>query len=124
MIGDDQVSIVVQGDIRANTSRAIAALRNQMPGAEIILSTFKDQIAHLESSNISLFVDKICASEDPGALPPTVRSPTAPPNNINRMLVSTQAGLKLATRPYALKLRSDAECDVGMPKTDQLMNRD
>lgn len=86
------------------------ALRKQMPEAEIVLSTFKDQLVHLESSGLTLVVDKLCVSDDPGAMPPTVRSPTAPPNNINRMIVSTQAGLNRATRPYALKLRSDAEC--------------
>ncbi len=114
MIRDDQISIVVQGDIRANTHQSVAALRRQLPRAEIVLSTFKNQMAHLETSGLSLLVDKLCVSDDPGAMPPTVNSPTAPPNNINRMLVSTQAGLKQATRPYALKLRSDAECDAGL----------
>ncbi|MFN9708181.1 MAG: WavE lipopolysaccharide synthesis family protein, partial [Burkholderiales bacterium] len=101
MIRDDQISIVVQGDIRANTHQSVAALRRQLPRAEIVLSTFKNQMAHLETSGLSLLVDKLCVSDDPGAMPPTVNSPTAPPNNINRMLVSTQAGLKQATRPYA-----------------------
>lgn len=114
MISDDQISIVVQGDIRVNTHQLVAALRKQLPRAEIVLSTFKDQMAHLETSGLSLLVDKLCVSDDPGAMPPTVNSPTAPPNNINRMLVSTKAGLTRATRPYALKLRTDAECNAGL----------
>src|SRR5205085_7688012 len=45
---------------------------------------------------------------DPGPLPPTVNSATAGSNNVNRQLVSTQAGLAALRTPYALKLRSDA----------------
>ncbi len=52
-------------------------------------------------------VDRCVISSDPGSLKPTLKINTAERNNINRQLVSSLAGIKSATRPYILKVRSD-----------------
>jgi hypothetical protein len=110
MIRSQDITVVLQGDVRPNTGRLLQGLRLQLPQAQFVLSTFADQAAAVRAQGI--VVDRLCLSEDPGPMPPTVSSPTAPPNNINRMLRSTQRGLSCVTTPFVLKLRSDAECSA------------
>lgn len=112
MIREELITIVVQGDVRSNTKKLLLSIRKQVPHAKLIFSTFANQVAAADRDGIDRLVDRFCLTDDPGPMPATVNSPTAPPNNINRMLRSTQLGLSRVTTPYALKLRSDAECDV------------
>ena len=112
MIREVDITIVIQGDVRSNTRRVIDSIRRQVPAATLIFSTFPDQLQAVQDEGIGRLVDHLCVGDDPGALPSTVKSPTAQPNNINRMLRSTQRGLAKVTTPYVLKLRSDAECFV------------
>lgn len=95
-----EISIVVQGKIDENfTSECINGLKKVFPSAEVILSTW-------EGSDVSnLNFDKIVFSPDPGAMYCDEVAGTF--NNVNRQIVSTQAGLKAATKPYILKTRTD-----------------
>ncbi len=93
------------------TNRALAFYRACAPEAQLILSTYKHSDPatwHLSAQGL---VDALVLNEDPGPLPPTVKSATAGPNNLNRMLISTQSGLGIADRDFALKVRSDALID-------------
>ena len=106
-----QLSIVVQGVISATTELALVAYREKAPQAQIILSTYATCAPAAEALQSRGLVDVVVLNDDPGALPPTVKSPTAGPNNLNRMLASTAAGLARADRAFALKVRSDAQID-------------
>ena len=112
MIQDDQITVVVQGDVRPNTAAVLHQIRTTAPGAHIVFSSFDSLVTSAQRGALDGLVDEWVSSTDPGALHATVRSPTAPHNNINRMLLSTTAGLAQVCTPYALKLRSDAEVDV------------
>lgn len=98
------ISVVVQGPIRRatgidgyGTADALASVRAQLPQAEIILSTWDGE------DLTGLPADRIVASADPGPLAwPPFRT-----NNVNRMVRSTAAGLAVATRPLAVKTRTD-----------------
>ena len=93
------ISIVVQGACGSMTCKSLASLRKAFPGAEIILSTWK-------GSNVSTIeADRIILCDDPGFS--WADEVAGVPNNVNRQLVSTQNGLRYATRPYTLKTRSD-----------------
>jgi hypothetical protein len=81
--------------------RNIAATRKVLPGARIVLSTW--QGAELPRG---LRVDAVVESPDPGGLAP-LKLDDCKPNNINRQLVTTQAGLAAVSTPYAAKLRTD-----------------
>lgn len=105
-----QVSIVVQGPVhgrpddpleRQTTRRVLARAREVYPGAEIILSTWAN------TPVTGLDYDKLVFSADPGAIPQNDGPQRHVLNNLNRQLVCTRAGLALATRLYAIKLRSD-----------------
>jgi len=105
-----QVSVVIQGPVvgrrddaweRRLTWRAVTSARQHLPGAEVILSTWRG------SDTTGLPVDRVVLSDDPGSTAP--RDPTHVPNNVNRQVVSTRAGLDSADRHYTLKLRSDME---------------
>lgn len=102
------VTLVFQGAFRPYTTRDgescfnnIRLTRRALPGARIILSTW-------EGTEIpaALPVDQVVFSADPGGLPPS-KLDDDKANNINRQMVSTQAGLKAVTTPYAVKLRTD-----------------
>jgi WavE lipopolysaccharide synthesis len=112
MIRDDQITVVVQGDVRFGTSLVLQKIRASVPGARIIFSTFAGLVTPSQREALESLVDQWVWSTDPGPMPPTVRSPTAPPNNINRQLRSTSAGLAHVRSPYVLKLRSDAQVNV------------
>lgn len=102
-IADTELSVVVQGPATASVPTVVASVRQWLPRAELIVSTW-------EGSDVSgLDVDRVVLSPDPGSSPylDAAGRRTAKTFNTNRMLRSTQAGLAVATRPYALKMRND-----------------
>lgn len=108
MIQPNEVSVVIQGPVvgirssdgrvSSATCEVLGSVREFLPGAEVILSTWRGQ--DLEG----LVYDKLVISEDPGASGDRAVSSSA---NIFRQIRSSHAGLSHATRRYALKLRSD-----------------
>lgn len=105
------ISVVVQGPLYLSeadprgsrlTQRCLASVRQQLPGATLILSTWEG------AEHQGLDYDQLVLNPDPG---PTVikftRKDQPYPVNINRQVVSTANGLKAVTTPYAIKLRSD-----------------
>ena len=96
------ISVVVQGAVnRKETLKTLKSVRKYLPDAEIILSTW-------EGTDVSgLDFDVLVLSKDPGnALIESFKNKVVY-NNMNRQLLSTQAGLAKASRKYTLKLRSD-----------------
>lgn len=97
----NDISFIIQGKLDPDLYTDIAQnIRKLFPGSEIILSTYKQ-------TNIdNLDYDKVSLIDDPGFFPSSNES-NAKVNNINRQIATTLAGLKLASRKYAFKLRSD-----------------
>lgn len=100
--------MVVQGradgdlrDVGHPVRRCVDSVRRVLPGAELVLSTWKG------ASTTGLDVDVVVLNDDPGPVAPRIS--WGPPNNVNRQVVSTRAGLEAAQRPMALKLRVDME---------------
>jgi hypothetical protein len=111
-LSDDQLSVVLQGpahfskkDFHA-TQLAIDSIRQYFPHAELILSTWKG--AKLPTK---VDVDCIVFNQDPGgqALSLSVNPKTgkAVQNNVNRQIVSSYAGVRVASRTHVLRVRSD-----------------
>lgn len=99
MINSKDISVVVQGAIdRENTPKCLASIRQYLPDAEIILSTWKG------SNTEGLDYDILVLNEDPGA---TVCSKDGTVNNVNREIVSTRTGVNASLKKYVLKIRSD-----------------
>jgi hypothetical protein len=109
-ISDQTISVVIQGPVigtgaspseTSTTAAVIKSVRQFLPKAEVILSTWEGTACdHIPA-------DIVVMSKDPGAFP--VDESTSPVlyNNLNRMLVSTQAGLAKSGRPFSIKLRTD-----------------
>lgn len=104
----DEVSVIVQGPVVGadhpdpalqHTRRCVDSVRRVLPGAELVLSTWRGADVR------GLDVDAVVLSHDPG--PVASRDPAHVPNNVNRQIVSTRAGMEHATRRVAIKLRSD-----------------
>lgn len=101
-ISSKDISIVVQGkNIALYTKKCIQSLRKHFPYAEIIFSTYENE----DVSNLDF--DALVTSVDPKA---TLLSGKMY-NNINRILVTTKAGIEKASRKYCLKIRSDLMFD-------------
>jgi hypothetical protein len=109
-VASRDISVVVQGPVvgtsrdpedRRQTRRCLASVRAFLPDAEIILSTWRG------SDVAGLAFDVLVENDDPGA----VRYEDLPHilNNVNRQILTSWRGLQVASRPYALKLRSDME---------------
>ncbi len=106
-ISNLDISIVAQGPIKGGadqpreerrTLQCLESLRRHLPGAQIILSTWR-------GSDVSgLPFDTLVLSDDPGAVS---HDAVGSPNNINRQIVSTCAGLEKVQTPYVLKFRTD-----------------
>jgi hypothetical protein len=96
----EEISVVVQGPVYENlTARVLRSVREQLPGSELILSTWANsQIEGLE-------YDQLVLSDDPGGY----QQPHDPRYfyNVNRQIVSSAAGLRAAGRRFAVKMRSD-----------------
>ena len=101
MLTSKDISVIVQGAIdKQNTPLCLTSIREHLPEAEIILSTWQG------SDVLGLDYDELVLNVDPGAFPYN-NKPNSKMNNIDRQIVTTLNGLKLATRDYAFKLRSD-----------------
>jgi len=97
MLKSCDISVVVQGKMTSFKYDCLKSVRKFLPESEIILSTW-------EGTNVSdLNYDVLVLSKDPGG----ASSTASMPNNINRIIVSSQAGLKKATRKYTLLMRGD-----------------
>lgn len=118
-IDSADISVMIQGPYYDDrTPYCIESVRQWLPGAEVILSTWRG----LDLGRLNgLAIDTLALSDDPGG--PDLRGvwaealgadclraqgPELGLYNLNREILSSQAGLKLATRPYTLRLRSDA----------------
>ena len=106
------ITVVVQGPIvgtshtpygEPSTRHCLESVRQQLPGAEIVLSTWNGADVR------DLSYDRLVTSADPGAMLCGANAfvPAGVPYNANRQIVSTTAGLRTAVTPYAMKLRSD-----------------
>lgn len=107
MTDSSAISVIVQGAIDWSHDpttdqpliiAACKAIRTLLPRAELILSTWQDPSAS------TLPCDIIIQSIDPGG---QGHIGGFTPNNINRQITSTVAGLRAATRQLALKIRTD-----------------
>jgi hypothetical protein len=109
-IDPKDISVVVQGPVIGkstdppnlrHTQRCLASVRTHLPGAEIVLSTWKNQdLAGLD-------YDVLVESDDPGAIAAGYIYNPKMMNNTNRLIASARAGLLAGNRKYALKFRSD-----------------
>lgn len=102
-ISDKSISIIVQGLPSADTLNYLKTLRENFPKAEIIFSTWKNT----DVRPYEKLIDNAVFSEDPGGYAHGFYKKEVYVNNLNRQIVSTVAGIKLATRPYVIKLRTD-----------------
>jgi hypothetical protein len=102
------ISVVVQGPVfglatdpekKRYTYRALKSIRKILPGAKIILSTWKG------SDVTNLDYDILVESDDPGVLDLGTSQPS--PSNCFRQIVSSLNGLKKCDTKYAIKTRSD-----------------
>ncbi|MBI5333755.1 MAG: hypothetical protein HZB72_04065 [Burkholderiales bacterium] len=102
MIRNEDITVVVQGAIdKRLTPICLASIRKVLPGATVVLSTWKDPALP------KFDCDVLVQSEDPGAgVADWIHNVR---NNVNRQIVSTLAGLREVRTKYALKIRSDIE---------------
>jgi hypothetical protein len=101
------ISVIVQGPLvhgpenksdAAVTRAVLASVREHLPGAELVLSTW-------EGSEITgLDFDQLVTSKDPGALGERNQLFAA---NLIRQIVSSENGLARGKGTFALKLRTD-----------------
>lgn len=103
-IQPSEVSVVFQGPIDDKyTPEAIEKVRADLPGAEIILSTWKN------SEVEGIDVDKVIFNDDPGCAYDGAEFERA--LNLNRWIVSSKNGVDATTRKYVLKCRTDVEIE-------------
>ena len=101
--GGQNISVVLHGPVRPETFSSIASIRNLLPDAELIFSTWKgENINHLDC-------DYIITSDEPPAFIQHKNSGTK--NNLNRLIRSGALGVLKARRKYILKMRSDLILD-------------
>lgn len=109
-IASNEISVIVQGPVMGDseadmndrhTFHCLKSIRKHLPGSEIILSTWSD------ADTVGLDFDRLVLSEDPGGMFSGYRYNLRMLNNVNRQILSTQAGLHVASRKYAVKIRSD-----------------
>lgn len=106
MLESKNISVVVQGPVEHNlTVRCLKSIRVCFPDSKIILSTWEGS----DLSTVGLLCDEVVLSEDPGQVVWYRREENTIFSNVNRLIVSTRAGLAKVDTKYALKFRSDLE---------------
>lgn len=104
-----QLSIVFQGPVFPSLQDNLRRTRRVYPEAEIIVSTWHasaEEDARLRDW-LAVSGIRLVLSDDPGPLTGHDASGEWS-TNINRMLLSSRAGLAAATHPLAVKLRTDS----------------
>ncbi|CAK1950886.1 LPS biosynthesis protein WavE [Vibrio crassostreae] len=111
MIDFKDITVVVQGPVQNFNDRpqepnitikCLNSVREHLPGAQIILSTWPEQ------DLTGLDFDELVISPDPGSNSRNYTLKGEPQKyNNNRQIVSSVEGLKRVKTKYALKLRSD-----------------
>jgi hypothetical protein len=106
VITTKDISVVIQGPVNgspgaAATADVCSSVRRALPEAEIILSTWIGS----DTTALERYCDRILLNADPGPVGGGVAKNKFV--NVNRQLLSTQMGLAAATRPYAIKTRTD-----------------
>lgn len=105
------ISVIIQGPIITGSSDSVkwtkqscSSVRQYLPEAEIVLSTWKG------SNTADLDYDILVENEDPGSCEAFYGGDSGEKscNNFNRQLVSTVNGIKAATGKYVMKLRTDS----------------
>jgi hypothetical protein len=104
VIADHQVTIVFQGPWNDRLRENIAQARECFPAAPIIIGSCDARTREAFSRTDDVVFAIV---PDPGSLPAYKRGERAPLNNVNRQIVSSQAGLALVKTPYAVKIRTD-----------------
>jgi hypothetical protein len=108
----NSISVIVQGKIfglpgdpyeKQLTIQCIGSIKNFLPKAEIIISTWEGSITSHLPADV-----KIIFNKDPGAVSYSDVTPGFLNNN-NRQIVSAYNGLKQATATYAVKMRGDSK---------------
>lgn len=102
----ENLSIIIQGAIHPNQANLVRKLRHAFPKSEIIISTWSYDKA------LADLVDNYVTPEDPGPFSITKNGQTIRQENVNRQIISTQAGLTVAKREWAMKWRSDFDVDA------------
>jgi len=102
-MNSSDLTFVIQGPVysKYRSDILVSEIALNFPGSKIIFSTWTDQ----DVSDIIERVDILILSEDPGGI--IAMDSSQSPNNVNRQIVSTLAGLKKVSTKYAVKLRSD-----------------
>jgi len=110
LISSSDISVIIQGSYenceptaegQPSVRLGLASVRRHLPSARIILSTWKG-----EDIPKDLDIDMLVLNDDPGCKP-RGQSINSKPNNVNRQIVSSCAGVRLAKTKYALKMRTD-----------------
>lgn len=119
MIKSKKITVVFQGHIDSSALGSgatdgsdflynLAQTKAALPKAKIILSTWNSfEFPPEYNTAAKLGVDKLILNTDPGGLP-NIKFGYDTPNNANRQIASTTAGMALVTTKYALKLRTDS----------------
>lgn len=101
------ISVIVQGPVvpegrgPISTLGCLQSIRQSLPRAEVLLSTWENQPSQ------GLDFDVLVQSVDPGGQ----QRPDGLWHNVNRQIVSTLAGLRRATRLHAVKMRTDCRLE-------------
>lgn len=109
MIKSNEISVVIQGPITACTSLCIESVKNILPDAELILSTWKNSdLSNIDLSNIILV-----ENDDPNPSGVTYYNEVDKkhPFNLNRQIVSSKNGIDKATNKYVLRMRGDIKIE-------------
>jgi len=109
-IDSSEISVIVRGLIVGKkedeplsryTKRSLESIRKILPDAQIILSSW-------EGSDVTdLIYDNIILSKEPEKIFMLSSENIPKLMTVNNQIKATQAGLKLATRPYVISMRSD-----------------
>jgi hypothetical protein len=120
-IDPKEISVIVRGLIVGNdvTKRALASFRTHLPGAQIILSSWK------ESDVSGLDYDDLVLSDQPKGLFVALSDGKPKAITVNNQIVTTQNGIAKARGKYLLVTRSDIMLtDVGFLKYFSEYNKD
>lgn len=109
-IDPKDISVVIQGPVTEGMARCIKTVKSVLSKAEIIISTWHNSNLEMIDTTGCIVIENSDPNKNGETYYGDINNKV--PDNTNRQIVSSLAGIRKATRKYVLRMRGDIKLET------------
>ena len=109
-IDPKDISVVIQGPVTEGMARCIKTVKSVLSKAEIIISTWRNSNLEMIDTTGCIVIENSDPNKNGETYYGDINNKV--PDNTNRQIVSSLAGIRKATRKYVLRMRGDIKLET------------